>query len=102
MLDAMADPKEVFLSALECQSPDELARFLTAACDGDNALRGRVEELLRAHGEAGKFLDGVGRETTTPQGPSVGVGSVVEPYTLVEQIGEGGMGVVFRAEQSVP
>ncbi|HEX2476354.1 MAG TPA: serine/threonine-protein kinase, partial [Lacipirellulaceae bacterium] len=98
-----ADAKAVFLQALDCQSPDELASFLTAACNGDDQLRARVSELLDAHHAAGKFLRGGGSGDTNAFEPiAERPGTIIGPYKLLEQIGEGGFGVVFMAEQLEP
>ena len=53
MSDAKTDAKAIFLEALDCKGADELRRFLDQACGTDPALRARVEELLRAHQDAG-------------------------------------------------
>jgi serine/threonine protein kinase len=98
----MADPKDIFLQALECESPDELGRFLDQACAGENALRARVEQLLVAHQQAGAFLRGSTIDANHADDVSERVGTVIGPYKLLEQIGEGGMGVVFIAEQTEP
>src|SRR5262245_59083587 len=97
----------IFGQALECASPEEHAAYLQRACQGDPALRARVEGLLQAHGDAGNFLRGSPR-TEGPDAagdfPSVQArpGMTVGPYKLLEQIGEGGFAVVFMAEQQHP
>jgi serine/threonine protein kinase len=97
----------IFGEALECASHEERAEFLDRACASDRELRASVEELLQAHERAGKFLDG----TAPARGaPAAGVesvvgeraGAVIGPYKLIEQIGEGGFGVVYMAQQSEP
>src|SRR5216684_3156745 len=103
MNDLKADAKAIFLEALDQKGPDELIRFLDQACGADLALRARVQELLRAHHEAGNFL---GRpdpsEITHDEPVTERPGSVIGPYKLLEQIGEGGFGVVFMADQQHP
>src|SRR5262249_36291005 len=93
--------------AVEISSPEERAAFLDQACAGDPGRRARIEALLRAHEAAGAFLGG----NRPHQGPTITVdelpiserpGTVIGPYKLMEQIGEGGMGLVFVAEQQHP
>jgi serine/threonine protein kinase len=103
MPDTKPDAKEIFLEALALQTPEELTCFVEEACRGDAGLRARVEELLQAHQEAGQFLGGPERLVATPEEPlPERVGAVIGPYKLLEQIGEGGFGVVFMAEQTTP
>ncbi len=102
MSDAKADAKEIFLGALDCASPEDLARYLDAACHGDAALQHRVEELLRAHREAGSFLGGRWTPATQDLAIAESPGALIGRYKLLQQIGEGGFGVVFMAEQQEP
>src|SRR6478736_3974958 len=95
---------EIFSTALAMPTP-ERAAYLERVCGGDASLLGRVESLLRAHEEAGDFLSKVpaGGPGERPAG-TVGerVGDRVGRYKLLQQIGEGGCGVVFMAEQEEP
>jgi serine/threonine protein kinase len=103
MSAATADPKAIFLAALDQPSPAEQSRYLGAACGGDLPLRSRVEQLLAAHNQAGQFLGGAGA-TAAMNNPSLTErpGTQIGPYKLLQQIGEGGMGVVYMAEQTEP
>jgi eukaryotic-like serine/threonine-protein kinase len=95
----------VFIEALEMPAA-ERAAFLERACGGDNELRRRVQDLLDGHEQVGDFLEHSPHETTTP-GRSMAAageqpGDRVGRYKLLQQIGEGGCGVVFMAEQHEP
>src|SRR3954462_8005519 len=97
--------REIFIEALEKGSPPDRAALLDHACHADGALRGRVEQLLAEHDRQGSFiLDKVPADLigTADHFFSEHAGSVIGPYKLLQQIGEGGMGVVFMATQAVP
>ena len=95
----------IFFAALEKGSPQERAAYLEEACAGDPDLRRRVEKMLAAQAQAGGFLEQPAHNpalTVEDQAVREAAGTVIGPYKLVEPIGEGGMGLVFVAEQLQP
>ena len=93
----------IFTAALE-REPGERSLFLDEVCGADQELRQRVEKLLRLHADAGNFLDSPVADSspTLNQAGSEKPGTQIGPYKLLQQIGEGGMGVVWMAEQTQP
>jgi eukaryotic-like serine/threonine-protein kinase len=95
--------RSIFLAALE-RAPDEWPAFVEEACGGSADLRARVEQLLHAHQAMGSIHGGGARTPTATIDEAITErpGTVIGPYKLMEQIGEGGMGLVFVAEQQHP
>ena len=92
--------RSLFLEALGITAPAERAAFLDRACAGDADLRRGVEGLLAANDRPGTFMrPPAGGDATAEHRPSEGPGSRVGPYKLLQELGEGGFGVVFMAEQ---
>jgi serine/threonine protein kinase len=104
--------RELFIAALQIDDPAKRSAFLDTGCAADAELRRRVEALLQAFVQAGNFMQqpaAAGATSAMPPGgqplnsaPAEAPGTVIGPYKLLQQIGEGGMGTVYMAEQSVP
>jgi len=97
--------QSIFTTAVENHAPDEWAKFLDDACGENAELRGRVELLLKAHQGEDSFLDRGDEDepdATIDQPITEKAGMEIGPYKLLQQIGEGGFGVVYMAEQSEP
>src|SRR6266550_3928795 len=94
----------IFKAAVKL-APERRAAYLDQTCGVNRDLRREVESLLRAHDAPGSFLqDPPARPRATVDDPPIteGPGTVIGPYKLLQQIGEGGMGVVYMAEQQEP
>jgi eukaryotic-like serine/threonine-protein kinase len=118
--------RDIFLTLLDLDGTQARAAYLEQACAGDSALRARLNQLLKSHSDAGSFLaqpaageldvtvvptwDGTDEpigidEVKTGADQQLGSqhpGRVIGPYKLLQQIGEGGMGTVYMAEQTHP
>jgi len=93
----------IFEAALKLP-PDQRADYLQKTCGDDAALRARVEALLQANENAGGFMEPPGRNKTIVLSLPLEEkpGSKIGRYKLLQQIGEGGCGVVYMAEQEEP
>jgi serine/threonine protein kinase/formylglycine-generating enzyme required for sulfatase activity len=99
--------RELFEEAIDL-APEARAQYLDARCASDQRLRAELEQLLRCHRVAGDFLEQPLARLATADGATdtateaLHPGEHLGPYTVVRQIGEGGMGAVYLCEQAAP
>src|ERR1700733_144177 len=96
--------QSIFVEALDKENPGERADFLDRVCASTPGLRDRIERLLQRHQQADSFLESpaAGPVGTVDDPLTERPGTLIGPYKLLQQIGEGGMGVVYMAEQQEP
>ncbi|MCA8988267.1 MAG: serine/threonine protein kinase [Planctomycetaceae bacterium] len=106
--------QSIFLQALDMEPGEDRAQFIESACGGDSMLQASIEQLLHAHERPDNLLDRPLAHLPEKENPDTStiilkndrgqemIGSFVGRYKLMEQIGEGGFGLVFVAEQQEP
>jgi eukaryotic-like serine/threonine-protein kinase len=115
------DIESIFTNALLKGDPDERTRFLDESCGRDSQIRATIERMLKSFEETDDIIDvatvdteGIATVPADPRHVELGVGGAAQepfgegpgcvfgPYILRERLGEGGMGVVYLAEQERP
>ena len=99
----------IFTAALAIDSAEDRAAYLQFACAGNVELRSKIERLLEAHGTPDSFLDPVlgdaDSESAKAELPAASADpphDVIDKFKILQQIGEGGFGIVYMAEQLRP
>src|SRR5262249_32710213 len=99
-----ASEQSIFLHAVGLASPADRAAYLEDVCRDNSQLRLELDALLAAHDRLGADPPPSGPEPprTIDESITEGPGTVIGPYKLLQEIGEGGMGTVFMAQQTEP
>jgi serine/threonine protein kinase len=97
--------ESIFLEAIEQESAEERRTYLDRVCAHDPQLRQDVEDLLTAHDrlcQSPRSTPGPHAQTVAEAPAGEGLGEAIGPYQLREVLGEGGFGIIYRAEQQAP
>ncbi|MHC4543178.1 MAG: protein kinase domain-containing protein [Planctomycetota bacterium] len=105
MSDKQKNEEAIFKAAVKLKTSDERMAYVKDVCGDDSGLLARVTSLLKVHSSKNNLLDVLIPDiVATLDSPPIseGPGTVIGRYKLLEQIGEGGFGVVYMTEQTKP
>ena len=102
MTNRFSQIRDHFLAALERDGLEAQLQYAAEHCADTPDLRSELEAMLRAHHQPGGFLASRLEITCGVTTPRESLGTQIGPYQLIEEIGEGGMGVVYMAAQKAP
>jgi len=98
--------KDIFFAALDHESESARYAFVAQACQGDPSLLSAVMSLLQQHEKQSPIdhpiVNEVDLNSRASEDSNHRPGTMIGPYRLMEQIGEGGFGLVFVADQREP
>jgi len=97
--------RKIFFEVYKKNDPQERSEYLDHVCGSESELRAEIESLLKAHEKSGRLLENcpfVSSVSIDESPISETPGSIIDRYKLLEKIGEGGMAVVYMAEQQEP
>ena len=92
------DEEELFLAAIEIEDPQNRSRFISDSCAGNGELEQSVRELVLHYDGNPSFLE----QPTAALSQCPKPGDTVDGFELLDVLGEGGFGIVYRAKQEQP